>query len=290
MKNLFGGVKGLESPVPPFGSTADFDLSPDGQTVAFLSKPPDQGAANTTASYIYVVPHSGSKKPVTINPPSESYTPAGASANPIFSPDGKSVAYLQQDENGYESDKNKLYSYDLSSKKITQYAEGWDRSPAAITYSKDGNTFLLITEEHGREKLFTLSTSAKPSVEPKAVTGAEQGSVSQVSPLSNDVLLLSTTSLVSSTGFSKLTLSTNTTAVVLAPNQVDPALKPLSRGSVGEFWFDGAATKVFYLFWLSLLVENECSCMSCGCFFYILTSCTILGTWVDHQARGFRQK
>lgn len=244
VKNLFGGVKGLESPVQPFGSTSDFDLSPDGQTVAFLSRPPDQGAANTTASYIYIVPHSGSKEPAAINLPSSSYIPAGASANPIFSPDGKSVAYLQQDENGYESDRNKLYTYNLTSKKITTYAEDWDRSPGSIAYSKDGKTFLLITGEYGRGKLFTLSTSTKTSVEPKAVTGAAQGSVSLVAPLSDDVLLLSTSSTVSSTGFSKLKLGSNTTTVLLSPNKVDAALKPLSSSSVGEFWFDGAATKV----------------------------------------------
>lgn len=246
IKNLFGGVKGLETPVQPFGSTSDFDLSSDGTTVAFLSKAPDQNPANTTASYIYVVPHSGSKKPVAINLPSKNWKPEGASANPVFSPDGKSLAYLQQDLNGYESDKNKLYVYDLKSKKYTEFAENWDRAPGSITYSKDGKTFLLITEEQGREKVFTLSTSAKPGVEPKAVTGAEHGSVSSAIPLSADVLLLSTTSIVSSIGFSKLTLSTNKTTELLSPNKVDAALKPLSKSSVSDFWFDGTATKVRY--------------------------------------------
>lgn len=244
VKNLYGGLKGLETPVQPFGSSSDFDLSPDGQTVTFLSRAPDQNPANTTASYIYVVPHSGSGTPAAINLPSKNWKPEGASANPIFSPDGKSLAYLQQDQNGYESDKNKLYSYNLKSKTLTGFAEGWDRAPGSIAFSKDGKTFLLVTEEHGRDKVFTLSTSAKSSVEPKAVTGAEHGSVSSVVSLSNDVLLLSATSLISSTGFSKLKLSANKTTELLSPNKVDAALKPLSKSSVSDFWFDGAAAKV----------------------------------------------
>lgn len=247
VKNLFYGLEGLETPVGPFGSSSDFDLSSDGNTVAFLSRAPDQDLANTTASYIYVVPHSGSQKPAAINLPSKHWKPEGASANPVFSPDGESLAYLQQGLNGYESDKNKIYSYDLKSKTYTEFAESWDRAPGSIAYSKDGKTFLLITEEQGREKVFTLSTSAKPSVEPKAVTGAEHGSVSSAAPLSNDVLLLSATSIVSSTGFSKLNLSTNKTTELLSPNKVDPALKSLSKSSVSDFWFDGAATKVCWL-------------------------------------------
>lgn len=244
VKNLFGGLEGLETPVQPFGSTSDFDLSSDGQTVTFLSRAPDQNPANTTASYIYVVPHSGSKKPVAINLPSKNWKPEGASANPAFSPDAKSLAFLQQDENGYESDRNKIYAYDLKSKKLTEFAENWDRSPGSIAFSKDGKTFLLITEEHGRDRVFTLSTSAKSGVEPKAVTGAEHGSILSANPLSDDVLLLSTASIVSSTGFSKFTISTNKTTALLSPNKVDAALRPLSKSSVSDFWFDGAATKV----------------------------------------------
>lgn len=247
VKNLLCGLEGLETPVQPFGSTSDFDLSSDGQTVAFLSRAPDQELANTTASYIYVVPHSGSDKPVAINLPSKNWKPEGASASPAFSPDGKSLAYLQQDTNGYESDKNKLYAYDLKSKKYTEFAEDWDRTPGSITYSKDGKTFLLITEDQGRVKVFTLSTSAVPSVKPKAVTGAEHGSVSSAAPLSGNVLLLSTASIVSSTGFSKLNMSTNKTTELLSSNKVDAALKSLSKSSVSDFWFDGAATKVRWL-------------------------------------------
>lgn len=245
LRNLFSGVRDLETPVQPFGGTGDYDISPDGQTVTFLSKAPDLNPANNTASYIYVVPHSGSKKPVPINLSSQSYTPEGASTSPVFSPDSQSLAYLQQDENGYEADRNKLYVYNLQSQKTTAYAEDWDRSPPWVTWSKSGKAFLLIAEEHGRNKLWTLSASANSQVEPKAVTGAEQGSVALATPLSDDLVFLSTTSMISSITFSTLSLRNgSTTAFYLEPNKIDPQLMGFSRSSVGEFWYDGVAARV----------------------------------------------
>lgn len=244
LKNLFSGIEGLESPVQPFGGTSDFDISPDGQKVTFLSKDPVLNPANNTASYIYLVPHSGLEKPVAINLPSESYSPEGASASPVFSPSGKTLAYLQQDENGYESDKNKIYVYDLENQSISVLSEDWDRSPESLSWSKDGKILLLIAGEYGRGKLWTLPATAKNAEKPKAITGTENGSVGLAVPLSDDELLLSTSSFVSSAGFSRLQLSSGEVTTLLDPNAIDAELKGLSKSSVGDFWYQGAASKV----------------------------------------------
>ncbi|RPB07118.1 putative dipeptidyl-peptidase 5 [Morchella conica CCBAS932] len=244
LKNLFSGIEGLESPVQPFGGTSDFDISPDGQKVTFLSKDPVLNPANNTASYIYLVPHSGLEKPVAINLPSESYSPEGASASPVFSPSGKTLAYLQQDENGYESDKNKIYVYDLENQSISVLSEDWDRSLESLSWSKDGKILLLIAGEYGRGKLWALPATAKNAEKPKAITGTENGSVGLAVPLSDDELLLSTSSFVSSAGFSRLQLSSGEVTTLLDPNAIDAELKGISKSSVGDFWYQGAASKV----------------------------------------------
>lgn len=94
---------GFETPVAPFGAGGDFDISPDGQSVAFLSKTPTLNQATNTQSLIYVVPADGSKHPYPVNDPNSKNSPParGASASPRFSPDGKRIAYLQMAENGY---------------------------------------------------------------------------------------------------------------------------------------------------------------------------------------------
>ncbi|KAL9033498.1 MAG: hypothetical protein Q9214_007488, partial [Letrouitia sp. 1 TL-2023] len=49
-----------ESPVQPFGGSGDYDISPDGSQVIFLTKNIDLPLANFTSSQIYWVPFSGS--------------------------------------------------------------------------------------------------------------------------------------------------------------------------------------------------------------------------------------
>ena len=75
-----GGVRNLlqdikynvtrpESPVQPFGGNTDYDISPDGKVIAFLSKATHLNKADYTASYIYVGPFDGSSVPVAFNGP-----------------------------------------------------------------------------------------------------------------------------------------------------------------------------------------------------------------------------
>ena len=64
MANLLLGIDAPvtrpECPVQPYGGSGDYDLSPDGSTVVFLTKAPELAKANYTASYLYLVPHDGS--------------------------------------------------------------------------------------------------------------------------------------------------------------------------------------------------------------------------------------
>lgn len=244
--NLLRGVKNLESPVQPFGGTSDFAITSDGKTVAFLSKAPELGQANHTASYIYIVPHDRSSIAKAVNAPTSRGTPKnarGASASPTFSPDGKTLAYLQMDDSTYESDRNKLYTTKLGSGVIKAVAHNWDRSPASLTYSVDGKSFFLLAGEYGREKLWSLPVTAGANATPKAIT--HEGSVSGFHQISDNSILVSNSSIVSSTGYAVVsTTGASEPKVLLAPNKIDPQLAGLSDAQVEEFWYEGSWTKI----------------------------------------------
>ena len=110
MTNLMVGLQNVtraETPVMPFGGSSDYDISPDGEMVAFLTKNIDLPLANYTSSQIWLVPFSGVSEAQVLNGIGMSATPPnaqGASANPVFSPDGSQIAYLQMDDVIYESD------------------------------------------------------------------------------------------------------------------------------------------------------------------------------------------
>jgi dipeptidyl aminopeptidase/acylaminoacyl peptidase len=246
LNNLLNGIKGLETPVQPFGGTADYAITPDGKTVAFLSKAPELPQANYTASYIYLVPHDGSSVAKPVNAPTSKGTPKnarGASAAPTFSPDGNTLAYLQMDGIDYESDKNKLYTTKLGSGIIDAVAHNWDRSPSAVSYSTDGRAFFIQAEEYGREKIFTLPTSAGSKATPKAIT--EEGSVGSFYQISNDSLLIRNSSLVQSSGFAVISIAgTKVPKVLLDPRKNDSQLSGLEDNQIEEFWYAGNWTKI----------------------------------------------
>ena len=87
----------LECPVPPFGGTEDFSLSK--RYLAFVSKDPHLNPATNTAAHIYVVALNDSTFVEQIN------RGPGASSSPVWSPDGKVLAYLEMRVKGYESDR-----------------------------------------------------------------------------------------------------------------------------------------------------------------------------------------
>ncbi|KAA8903590.1 secreted dipeptidyl peptidase [Sphaerosporella brunnea] len=247
LNNLLTGIKGLaETPVQPFGSTGDFAITPDGKTVAFLTKDPQLPQANYTASYIYLVPHDGSSVAKPVNAPTSKGTPKnarGASAAPVFSPDGKWLAYLQMDRVAYESDKNKIYITRVGSGVIKGVAHNWDRSATAVTFSNDGNTLFIQAEEHGRGKLFSLPTSAGSRATPKVITN--EGYVSSFYQISDRSLLVSNSSMVQSTGFAVVSSTGGKASkVLLDPRNLDSQLAGLADDLIEEFWYPGNWTQI----------------------------------------------
>ncbi len=174
--NLLEGIEAPvtrpETPVQPYGGNGDYDISPDGSTVVFLTKAPELPKANSTASYLYLVPHDGSSVPAQLNGPG-SAAPAsaqGASGAPLFSPDGKSIAYFQQDGVSYESDRSKMYVADIASGGITPIAENWDSSAATIKWSRDCNDLYVASDYLASTRLFIVPADAGADFKPTNIT------------------------------------------------------------------------------------------------------------------------
>ncbi|KAJ9126721.1 hypothetical protein QFC24_001752 [Naganishia onofrii] len=74
-----------------------------------------------------------------------------------FSPDGTTLAWLQREENGAESDRNRVITYSLGAQTLSVWTETWDRSPSSIVWSKDGNSLYLIAEEAGSSLPYHLT-------------------------------------------------------------------------------------------------------------------------------------
>ncbi|HUE40394.1 MAG TPA: S9 family peptidase [Chthoniobacterales bacterium] len=138
--------------VPPFhlGGQDMYAISPDGQEVAYTSNI-DEVEATSTNDEIFVVPmNGGTPKKISTSP--------GADTTPLYSPDGKYLAWRSQARAGFESDKWRLLVQDRQSGKIRDVSDKFDRSVGSFTWFQQRNVsgavIYLAAEDHGNSPLF----------------------------------------------------------------------------------------------------------------------------------------
>ena len=250
LSNLVNALEGthLESPIPPFGDTGHFDISSTG--LVFVAKDPTLDPALHTKSNFYYLSitdfaAASSKRPRKLQIDGMD----GACSSPIFSPNGQAAAFLQQRQDGYESDKNRIIfvanvEHLAPTSEILRSQDGhesWDRSPESISFSNDGETLYIIAEDEGHTSLFKLPITPKAQdnpVTPEKLTGS--GSVSAIYPLSTSspVLLLSSTSFTDNSIYTLLDPSTSTPTSKLISSQSGSGLAfNLSSSQVSSTWF-----------------------------------------------------
>ncbi len=145
--------------VPPFnlGGQDMYAISPDGQEVAYTSNI-DEVEATSTNNEIFVVPISGgTAKKISTSP--------GADTTPLYSPDGKYLAWRAQARAGFEADKWRLLVQDRQSGKIKDMSEKFDRSVGSYCWSNYDEVWLTF-EQFGQ----SFITSVKPTFEKSIVS------------------------------------------------------------------------------------------------------------------------
>src|SRR5467141_4165008 len=117
--------------VPPFhlGGQDMYAISPDGQELAYTSNI-DEVEATSTNNEIFVVPISGGAtagKKISTSP--------GADTTPLYSPDGKYLAWRSQARAGFEADKWRLSVQNRQSGKTEDVTANIDSSVGSFDWS-----------------------------------------------------------------------------------------------------------------------------------------------------------
>ncbi|HJY85343.1 MAG TPA: hypothetical protein VKE24_00770, partial [Candidatus Acidoferrales bacterium] len=115
---------GADYDVPPFslGGPDAIAFSADGKELCFTANT-DKDEARSTNADLFLVPVDGGAEPkrITTNPAYD--------GGPVYSPDGRYIAYRAQMKAGYESDRWRLMLYDRAGGKHINLTENFDRSP-----------------------------------------------------------------------------------------------------------------------------------------------------------------
>jgi dipeptidyl aminopeptidase/acylaminoacyl peptidase len=137
--------------VPPFslGGQDQYSFSSDSKEVAYTSNI-DEVQATSTNSDIWIVPVAGgTPKKITTNP--------GSDSTPLYSPDGKYIAYRSQLRGGYESDRFRLMLYERATGKIIDVIPNFDRWVDSMAWSPDSRTIYFTAENEGEAPIYEVT-------------------------------------------------------------------------------------------------------------------------------------
>jgi len=142
--------------VPPFnlGGQDMYAFSPDGQEIAYTSNI-DEVEATSTNNEVFIVPVAGGKaKKISTSP--------GSDSTPLYSPDGRYIAWRMQLRAGYESDRWRLVIYDRKSAAITNLTEQFDRWVGSFVWAPDSSRIYFTAEDQGESPIHVVEVTGGP--------------------------------------------------------------------------------------------------------------------------------
>jgi dipeptidyl aminopeptidase/acylaminoacyl peptidase len=176
-------MKGMDAdcPTKPFGGPEDYAFTPGGQGVVFSARDVGLEEAWSTDFDLYHAPIDGSEPPKCLTTASEAWD-----ASPVFSPDGKTLAYLAMARPRYEADRFRIILRSWPGLEPRVLTEEWDRSPRGLSWSADGKTIYANADNLGQVSLFAIDVATG-----EVRTIVEQGSVRSMDEIGDRVVYAS---------------------------------------------------------------------------------------------------
>lgn len=146
----------FDSPMNPFGGIEQIAWSPNGFLIAYTCKKlSGKAAAESTNSEIYLYDLQAEK---TTN---LTEGMLGYDVDPVFSPDGKHLAWNSMETPGFESDRNRIFVINIQSLLKTEVTEGLDQEANHPQWSADGKTLYFLTGIQATYQLASIEVETK---------------------------------------------------------------------------------------------------------------------------------
>ena len=169
-----------ECPMEPFGGIEQLAWSPDSKTIAYTCRKKTGLAYSISTDsdiYLYIIGTRETKNlckpegyvepeidPTTsmkyqsVNAKENLVNNVGYDTNPQFSPDGKYVAWLSMERDGYEADRNRLCYYDLATGEKKYLTESFDSNVDDFVWSDSKEAMIyFIGVWHATENLYAVN-------------------------------------------------------------------------------------------------------------------------------------
>jgi dipeptidyl aminopeptidase/acylaminoacyl peptidase len=134
-----------------FSAGTDYAFSPAGDEIAYTATPlPTHDEAWSTNHDIFILPLSGgAPKQLTSNP--------AADGSPVYSPDGRYIAYRAQRKPGFEGDRWEIMLYDRQNHSTRNLTSNFDAHCGEPLWAPDSKTIYFNAEKDAANQIFSVS-------------------------------------------------------------------------------------------------------------------------------------
>ena len=161
-----------DTPSKPFGDESEFTFTPDGSAVVFSARVAGQTEPWSTNFDLFRTNGLTGEGFTNLTDDNDAWD-----TGPVFSPDGRTLAYRAMARPGFEADRWQITLMDVASGAERQIAANWDRSPDSLQWSADGRTLYATAGDTGQTRLFAIDVangSVVPITGPGHVSAFEQ--------------------------------------------------------------------------------------------------------------------
>jgi dipeptidyl aminopeptidase/acylaminoacyl peptidase len=255
-----------DAPVFSVGGQDNYAFSPDGQEVCYTSNH-DKNPAASTNNDLWIVPvnagtgHVGAAasaaqdwaqtKDITADNPASDSTP-------LYSPDGKYIAYRAQQRQGYESDRFRLMLYDRKTGEKRDLTDKLDSWVGTYVWSPDSKRIYFAHQwqdespvesfaiDRPLDQTVTVDSDAKETARYNAAVVVRDGyNDDQALTLDGKIIVFTRMSISFPTAIYKTNSESSVTDQLTHPPAVlthlnDTVLSQVAMSPLESFWFKGA--------------------------------------------------
>jgi dipeptidyl aminopeptidase/acylaminoacyl peptidase len=163
-----------DAPVFSLGGQDDYAFSPDGQEICYASNH-DKNPAASTNNDLWIVPVNvgadASSAQVLAKTKNITADNPASDTSPLYSPDGRYIAYRAQQRPGYESDRFRLMLYDRKTGEKKNLTESFDHWVGTFVWAPDSKTIDFSAEHKGHSLIYAIDTTSPDSSRRAIVAG-----------------------------------------------------------------------------------------------------------------------
>lgn len=141
----------FESPVKPWGGTEQLAWSPDSKTIAYTSRKltgKEYALSTNTDIYLYDI--------ATNATTNLTEGMMGYDQNPVFSPDGKMLAWESMERDGYEADRVRIFIRDMEKGTNSEYSKTFDNDAHGLAWTDDSKHIYFVSNKEAKDQIFRL--------------------------------------------------------------------------------------------------------------------------------------